>query len=246
MKIGLWFALVTAILQVFSGDKSGKVVARYQPAKLAALEALYQTKEGAPLTLFGIVNSKEEKLDYAVQVPKLLSFVSFNDFDATIKGLDQFPKEDWPNVVSLFNVYRLMLGMWGLMFLLSLIGIYLWFKKRLEEHPWILRIMVLSVIFPQLANQAGWYCAESGRFPWIVYGLLRISDGLSKAVTANQVLGSIIMFSFLYFILFLLFIYLLNEKIKHGPEGSEEDSSTPYHELQHLIEQNTHDTIHKS
>ena len=242
MQIGLLVALISCILQLIAGDRSGKIVAKYQPAKLAAFEGLYKTEVGAPLTLVGVVNSKEEKLDYAIQIPKLLSYLSFNDTHAEIKGLDQFPKEDWPNVSALFNAYRLMLAMWSFMFILSIMGIYFWYKNRLEEHPWVLRTMVLSVTFPQIANETGWYCAESGRYPWIVYGLLRISDGFSKAVTANQVLSSIIMFSFVYLILLFLFLYLLNEKVKHGPEGGGDDASTPYHGLQHLVEEAAHDT----
>jgi cytochrome d ubiquinol oxidase subunit I len=242
MQIGLWVAFVSCILQVFVGDKSGKIVAEYQPAKLASFEALYKTESGVPLTLFGVVNSKEQKLDYAIQIPKFLSFLSFGDFNAEIKGLDQVPKEDWPNVPALFNTYRVMLAMWGLMFFITILGISLSYKKTLETHSWVLRAMVISVMFPQIANETGWYCAESGRYPWIVYGLLRISDGLSKAVTANQVLGSIIMFSAVYLILFFLFIYLLNEKIKHGPDEAGDDTSTPYHGLHHLIEETAHAT----
>lgn len=242
MQIGLLVALISCILQLFAGDKSAKIVAQYQPAKLAAFEALYKTESQVPLTLYGVVNSKENKLDYAIQIPKLLSFLSFGDPNAELKGLDQIPKEDWPNVSALFNTYRIMIIMWGLMFSLSIIGIYLLYKKKLERNPWILRVMVLSVIFPQIANETGWYCAESGRYPWIVYGLLRISEGLSKAVTANQVLGSIIMFSVVYLVLFFLFLYLLNEKIQHGPEEGGDDASTPYHGLQHLLEERAHDT----
>lgn len=242
MHIGLLVALISSILQLVVGDQSGKVVAKYQPSKLAALEALYTTESGVPLTIYGIVNPKEEKLEYAIQIPKLLSFLSFGSFDAEIKGLDQISKSDWPNVPVLFHAYRLMLAMWALMFFLTLMGLYFWFKKQLEVHPWFLRTLVFSAIFPQIANQTGWYCAESGRYPWIVYGLLRISDGLSKAVTANQVLSSIIMFSLVYLVLFFLFIYLLNEKIKHGPEEGGDDTSTPYHGLQHLVQEKVYDT----
>lgn len=242
MQIGLFVALVSGILQLVAGDRSGKVVAEHQPSKLAAMEAIYKTESGAPLTIFGVVNPKEERLDYAVQIPKLLSFLSFGDANAEIKGLDQIPREDWPNVPALFNAYRMMIAMWGLMFFLAIVGIYLWYKKRLEAHRWVLRLMVISAIFPQIANEVGWYCAESGRYPWIVYKLLRISDGLSKAVTANQVLSSIIMFSLVYLILFFLFIYLLNEKIQHGPEEEGPEAFRPYHGLQQLVEERAHDT----
>jgi len=240
MKIGLIVALMSCILQLVLGDLSGKIVAKYQPSKLAALEALYHTRSGVPITLFGVVNAKDEKLDYAIQIPKLLSYLSFGSADAEIKGLDQIPKEDWSKVSVLFYVYWLMLLTWGLMSFLAILGLYLLFRNRIEAHSWVLKAMVVSVVFPQLGNQAGWYCAETGRYPWIVYGFLRISDGLSKAVTANQVLISIIMFSLVYAILFFLFIYLLNEKVKHGPEIGGDDASTPYHELHRLVEENTH------
>jgi cytochrome d ubiquinol oxidase subunit I len=243
MFIALWVAIISCVLQLFVGDKSGKIVAEYQPAKLAALEALYKTQTGAPLTLFGFVNAKEEKLDYAIQIPKLLSYLSYDDKNAEVKGLDAFPKEDWPNAPVLFHVYRLMLGMWVVMVFLSLLGLYYWYRGKLENKRWLLWMMVPSAIFPQLANQAGWYCAECGRYPWIVYNLLRISEGLSKAVTANQVFGSIIMFSIVYILLFILFIYLMNEKIKFGPKDQkEQDQSTPYHHLHHVIEEEIRDS----
>ena len=100
MKVGLVIAAISALLQVFVGDKSGQVVAEHQPAKLAALEGLYHTQEGAPLTIFGIVEPKEEKIAYAIQIPKLLSFLAFRNFDAKVQGLDQFPKQDWPNAAA--------------------------------------------------------------------------------------------------------------------------------------------------
>jgi len=237
MRIGLIVALVSCILQLFAGDLSAKIVAKYQPSKLAALEAVYRTESQVPLTIFGVVNTKEEKIDYAIQIPKLLSYLSFESSDAEIKGLDQITKEDRPNVAALFYAYRIMLGLWAVMFTLSVIGLYLLRRGSIQNYRSLLRTMVLSVIFPQIANETGWYCAESGRYPWIVYGLLRISDGLSKSVTANQVLSSIIMFSFVYLVLFFLFIYLLNEKVKHGPEEEKDDAASPYHGLQHLVEE---------
>jgi len=217
LKISLCVALPSLILQAMSGDSSGEVVAEHQPSKLAALEGHYKTQSSAPLTLFGVVNRKEEKIDYAIRIPKLLSYLAFSDFDAEVKGLDAVPKKDWPNVPVLFNVYRLMLGMWGAMLLVSLAALYYMYRGTLVSQKWLLRALAASVLFPQIANQAGWVCAEMGRYPWIVYGHLRISDGLSKSVTANQVLGSMILFTIVYAFLFVMFIYLLNEKIKHGP-----------------------------
>lgn len=234
MQVGLWLAVFAALLQAITGDLSGKIVAKHQPAKLAALEGLYKTERGAPLTLFGVVNPSEQRIDYALQIPKLLSYLSFGDAQAEVQGLDRIDPKDWPHVTAIFNAYRLMLLMWGVMVFLSILGLIYWYRNCLSIPRWLLWLMVFSAAAPQIANQAGWYCAETGRFPWIVYGLLRISEGLSKAVTANQILGSIILFGILYFFLFILFIYLLHEKIMHGPEN-EEDFVDPYHGLQHLI-----------
>lgn len=229
IKIGLGVALVACILQVFSGDRSAQIVAEYQPAKLAALEGLYKTQKGAPLLLFGIPNAKKERVEYSIGIPKLLSFLSFRDFNAEVKGLDQVSEKDRPMTSVLFPTYRLMIGSWALMFTLCLFGVYMWRKGTLFHNSIMLKLCMASVLLPQIANQAGWVCAEMGRYPWIVYHHLRISEGLSKAVTANHVLGSLILFTFLYFCLFILFLYLLNEKFKHGP--GDMDQMTPYHQL---------------
>lgn len=233
MKIGLSIAMVSLVLQLITGDSSARGVAVNQPAKLAAFEGLYQTQQDAPLILFGIPNSKEKRVNYSLAVPKLLSFLAFRDFSAEVAGLDQTPEEDWPHVSTVFQTYHLMIAMWGMMLIISLIAIYMWRRGTLFSSKWTLRILVLSVLCPQIANQAGWVSAEMGRYPWIVQNLLRISEGLSKAVSANQVLGSLIMFSVLYLFLFFVFVYLLNEKIKHGPTMV--DGSTPYHKLHDYI-----------
>ncbi len=236
MIIALWVSCITLILQAFSGDSSGRVVAQYQPAKLAAFEGLFKTTKGAPLTLFGIIDMRNEEIKHSIGIPSLLSFLAFHDFNAEVKGLDQFPKEDWPNVRVLFWSFRLMLASWGVMAFIGFIGLYLWYKDRLINQRWLLYLMTVSAIVPQIGNQAGWFSAEVGRYPWIVYGLLRISEGLSKAVTANQILASIILFLIVYTLLFILFIYLLHQKIVHGPGDDKIDSATPYHGLKNVIE----------
>lgn len=236
LKIGLIVAFLATILQVISGDSSGKIVAEFQPSKLAALEAIYKTEEGGtPLLLFGIPNSKEKRVDFGIGVPKLLSFLSYGDMNKPVLGLDHFPEKDWPRVSVVFQTYRLMIAMWACMFFTCLLSLFIWWKGTLFENRKILYLLVFSVFFPQIGNQAGWVSAEMGRYPWIVHNLLRISDGLSKSVTANQILGSILLFAFVYTILFILFLYLLNEKIQHGP--AEEDLVTPYHHLKEYMEE---------
>ena len=239
LKVGLAVAFAATLLQAVSGDSSARGVAVNQPVKLAAFEGVYQTQDGASLTLFGIPNAKEKRLDYAIGIPKLLSFLSFRDFNARIQGLDSVPVSDQPNVSAVFTTYRMMLSMWTMMFFVTTLAVIQWFRGRLLTSKWTLRFCVLSVIFPQIANQAGWVSAEMGRYPWIVQGLLRVSEGLSRSVTANQVLGSLIMFGCIYFILFILFLYLLNEKIQHGPADTDRES--PYHVLQDYVEEITHE-----
>lgn len=235
LKIGLSVALVACILQVVTGDASGRIVAKYQPAKLAAMEGLFKTKKGAPLTIWGIPNTETKNLDYAIEIPYLLSVLSFHDPYAEIKGLDAVPRQDWPRVSVVFQTYHLMLAMWVFMLVSTLLAIYFWRKGTLFQKKWMLRLLVASAFFPQLANQAGWVTAEMGRYPWIVQGLMRISQGLSKAVVAEQVLGSIILFGIVYTFLFMLFVYLLNEKFKQGP--ADLDSATTYHHQYELLQE---------
>ncbi len=237
LKVALSFALVTLILQGFSGDRSGQIVAEHQPAKLAAFEGLFHTERGVPLMIFGYVDL-EQQATHGVGIPKLLSFLSFRDFNAEVRGLDQFPRSDWPNSPLLFQTFRIMIAMWVLMFVLTFWSIYLWRKGTLFNSPWTLRALAVSVLFPQIANQMGWFSAEVGRYPWIVYNLLRISDGLSKAVTANQVLWSLIMFTIVYLFLFIVFIYLLNEKIQHGPLHAEPEPA--YHQIKKVVNGRDH------
>ncbi len=234
LKAGLSVAGVSVFLQLITGHMSAQHVAHNQPAKLAAFEGIFKTQTAAPLSLAGYVDMKNERV-VGLEVPYLLSWLAQGDSQGQIVGLDQYPRKDWPNVSAVFQTYHLMIAMWGLMFLSSLTAIFMWWKKTLFKSKWMLRWLVASVLFPQIANQAGWVSAEMGRYPWIVQDLLRISDGLSKSVHAGQILGSIIMFGFVYALLFFLFVYLLNEKIKHGPDES--DKMEPYRQLHKYVEE---------
>jgi len=217
LKLGLVVALTASLLQAVSGHVSAQGVAKNQPAKLAAFEGLYNTTSNAPLVLAGFVDEKNEKV-VGISAPGLLSFLTHNDFHAPVTGLNEFKPEDRPPVQASFVFFH---GMVGIGF--ALIGIaalgFLYFKKgTLHERRGLLWLMVFSVLGPQLANQLGWFAAEVGRQPWIVYGVMRTPAALSAVVKANVVLSSLVMFTFIYFLLFAVFIYLLNEKIQHGPD----------------------------
>lgn len=220
MKIGLASAIIVLLMQLISADSTARGVSQNQPPKFAAMEGIYKTRTDTPLTLAGWVDEKSQTV-HGIQVPGMLSFLTYHKFSEEIKGLDQIPKDEWPPVKVVFQAYHLMIAMWGLMFIGTVLAIILYKKKKLEKAKWLLRFLVLSVIFPQIANQTGWMTAEVGRQPWIVYGLLRTFQGVSKSINANQVVGSITMFIVIYFLLLSLFLFLLDRKIKHGPEEEE-------------------------
>jgi cytochrome d ubiquinol oxidase subunit I len=216
-KIALTVATIFSLFQLFMGDRSADKVAQYQPAKLAAMEGHYDSSAVADMYLFGYVNKKDEKTT-GLRIPGGLSFLTHGSFKAPVTGLRAFRPEDRPSQVnSVFQFYHIMVVMGLAMIGLSLYGCWLWWRKKLFDHRWLLQIFAWSVVLPQVANQAGWFTAEMGRQPWVVYGMLRTSDALSKVVTANQILFSLILFTIVYIVLFALFLFLLNRKIQHGP-----------------------------
>lgn len=218
VRLGLWMAMILLILQLFSGDSSARLIAKYQPAKLAAFEGIYKTQTDTPISVIGYVDAKNESVK-SLKIPGLLSFLTYRNWKTPVTGLDQIPKDEWPNVPVVFQTYHLMVMMWVAMFLVAVFGLWYSRKKWLEKSPWLLWAMMISVGFPHIAQQAGWISAEMGRQPWIVWKLLRTSEGVSTSISAPQVMGSISMFIFVYLLLFVLFLFLLDRKIKHGPES---------------------------
>ncbi|SHE90321.1 cytochrome bd-I ubiquinol oxidase subunit 1 apoprotein [Psychroflexus salarius] len=218
-KITLIVAAVASLAQLFTGHSSAEGVAVNQPAKLAAMEGHFEKSAPADLYLLGWVN-KENKEVSGLKVPGGLSFMLHQDFETPVTGLDAFPKEDQPpQVNAVFQFYHLMVAIGMFLIALSLFALWQWKRGKLFQKKWLLWTFVFTALLPQLANQFGWFAAEMGRQPWVVYGLLRTSDALSKSVQANQVLFSLILFFVVYFVLFLLFIYLMNKKIKSGPDS---------------------------
>lgn len=214
----IWVAAVASIAMLISGDSQGRMVARHQPAKLAAMEGIFHTTDsGAPIHVIGIPDSEEKTVRYSLEIPGLLSFLVHRDFNTPVPGLDQFGA-DIPPVGLTFFSFHLMVGL-GIYFIV--VTLYaLWCLKRgtLFNRKWLLWVFVFSVIGPFIANEIGWVAAEVGRQPWIVYNQLRTSEAVSQNLTPSQVLGSIIMFGAIYAMLFAVWIYLLNDKIQKGPE----------------------------
>jgi cytochrome d ubiquinol oxidase subunit I len=218
-KIALTVATVASLLQLFTGHRSADGVAHNQPAKLAAFEGHYDSLAVADMYLFGWADAENQKVT-GLKIPAGLTFLLHQDFTTPVKGLNAFPKGNRPSATAVgfvFQTYHLMVAIGMTLIGLTLLASFLWWRGKLFEQKWLLQIFAWSVLLPQIGNQVGWYSAEVGRQPWVVYGLLRTSDALSQSLRAEQVWFSLLMFTFVYALLFVLFLYLLNKKIKHGP-----------------------------
>ncbi len=228
-KIALVVATVFSLAQLLAGHKSAEVVAEHQPAKLAALEGHYDSNKAADMYLFGYVDQKNNQTK-GVAIPGGLSFLTKGDFKTPVTGLNSFKPEDRPGAVNfVFQTYHIMIAIGMALIALTLYASFLWWRGTLFSKRWLMVVFSFSVLLPQIANQVGWYSAEVGRQPWVVYGLLRTSKALSEAVTAEHVIFSLILFTIVYLILFILFIYLLNKKIKHGPYDQHNIDHSPRH-----------------
>lgn len=222
-KVALGVATIAALAQLLSGDRSAKLISTYQPVKLAAFEGHFDRLAPADMYLFGYVDEKNETT-HGLAIPGMLSFLIHEDTRYPVPGLRAVPAELRPAKVNfVFQTYHAMITIGMTLIGLTLLAVILLWRGVLFRQKWLMRIFNFAVLLPQIANQMGWYSSEVGRQPWVVYGLLRTSDALSKAVTAEQVLFSLILFTLVYALLFALFIYLLNKKIKHGPEAEEDD-----------------------
>lgn len=215
-KIALFLAIFASLFQLFTGHNSAIGVTKHQPAKLAAFEGHFNTSP-ADLYLFGWVNEQEQKV-HGLAIPGFLSYMVHFDASKPVTGLNEIPPEEWPPLQATFQTYHLMVAI-GMLFIgLTLISLFLLIRKKLFDRKWLMMIFVPAFILPHLANLLGWCSAEIGRQPWVVQGILKTSDAVSKVVTAEQVWFSLILFSLIYIILLVLFVFLLLKKIKQGPE----------------------------
>lgn len=232
LSIALPTALVFTLLSAITGHDSAQKLVETQPAKLAAMEGhFHSSEEPTGLTLFGWPDAENETVRFGVKVPSLLSLMVYNDPTKPVPALDQIPEEERPPVWLPFQMFHLMVGLGTLMIGVAALACWFWYRDTLVKKNWLLWVIVLMPIAAMIANQAGWITAEVGRQPWIVYpsvqdGVemmgLRTADGLSESVTANQVLSSIILFGIIYSLLFAVWIFVLNNKIQHGPESVED------------------------
>jgi cytochrome bd ubiquinol oxidase subunit I len=229
-KIALIVATVFSLGQLLTGHASAEGVAQNQPAKLAALEGHYPANEKADMYLFGWVDNETQEVK-GLKVPGGLSFLLHQDFNASVTGLNSFDPADRPSQVNaVFQFYHIMIAIGMILIGLTVYATLALIRGKLFQQKWLLIAFIWAVFLPQIANQAGWFAAEMGRQPWVVYGLLRTSEAFSQSVTANQILFSLIMFFTIYALLFALFIYLLNKKIQAGPHDKHNIEQHPRQE----------------
>lgn len=216
MAIGFVIAVVASLGQLATGHSSAIVVAEHQPAKLAAMEGHFESATNAPLTLGGWVDVDRQRV-IGPKLPGMLSVLIGGNRTTVIQGLNDIPLADRPPVQAVFQAYHAMVALGMLLILLAWGGAFLAWRGTLFRQRWLLWIAVFSVLAPQLANQLGWATAEIGRQPWIVYGLMRTRDAVSQTIGSTEVLISLVLFMLIYLALFILFIVLLNQKVRKGP-----------------------------
>lgn len=221
LKISLIFGLVFSVVELFpSGHHHAIQVARTQPEKFAVIEGLVHGQTAAPAVVFGIPSEEPPKLNYAIEVPGLLSLMASGDVDARVEGIEDLRAAGHPTppFVLTFISFHTMVGL-GMFFIgMTTLGVFLLYRKKLYDTRWYLKLLLWSIPLPLLACQLGWIVAEVGRQPWVVYRILKTADAYSANVAGGEILFSIIMFGLIYLVLGALYIFILARKVKHGPQ----------------------------
>lgn len=218
---GVVFGLISSLLVAFpTGDWNAKNVVRYQPAAFAAMEGIFETEEaGAEIVLIGQPNMVEKKLDNKIAVPNILSFLTYQDWNKQILGMDEFKKEELPdNIPALYYSYHIMVGLGTIFIGIMSLALFLLWRKKLFTTTSLLWAILFLFPFPYIANITGWYVAELGRQPYLVYGLLKTSEGVSPTVSSGNTLFTLLGFAGLYLLLGLLFLLLVGKTIHSGPK----------------------------
>ena len=219
VKTGVIVGCLFSILQIFpTGDRQGKMVTDLQPPTLAAMEGLFQGQESAPLVIVGQPDEQRGKIDNPIEVPGMLSMLTYRRWSAHVRGLDAFAKEDWPgNIPLLYYSYHIMVGLGTAFIAIMGVSALLLWRGKLYQARWMLWILMLAAPFPYIANTAGWLTAELGRQPWLVYGLMRTENGYSKLVSAGSGMFTLLGFMGMYMVLGILGLFLIWREIEQGP-----------------------------
>ncbi len=223
-SMAMWMAAIVAPIQIFAGDLHGLNTLEHQPAKIAAMEGHFETQKGAPLILFGLPDMEAEEVRFAIQIPKLGSFILTHDWNGEIRGLKEWAREDRPNVPIVFWSFRIMVGIGVLMMLLGAWSLYQRYRRKLFENDLLLRAAIVMAPSGFIAILAGWVTTEVGRQPFTVYGLLRTADSVSP-VDAPAVALSLLAFVVVYFTVFGAGVYYVLKLMSHAPHPGESGPS---------------------
>ena len=209
---------LSSLIQLVSGHGSAVQVAQTQPAKMASYEALWKTREGAPMSLIGWPDPQAQKTRFEIRVPKLLSFLITGDFNARVEGLDAFPDNEKPPLLITYMSYHVMIALGFGFIAMALLALFFLVRGTVHRVTWFLRLLIAATPLSYLALETGWMAAEVGRQPWVVYKVLRTVDAVSRVVPAGQILFTLIAFAAVYALLFWVFIRLFARIVRKGPE----------------------------
>ena len=220
LRAGTFAGLIASFLVAFpTGDQQARMVGRHQPVTLAAMEGKFVGGPLAGVAVIGQPNVEKRRLDNPIEVPGALSFLAYGTFQSYVRGLEEFPEDQWPdNIELLYYSFHLMITLGTLFIMLMAVATFQNWRGHLQSSRWLLWILMLAFPFPYIANTLGWMTAELGRQPWLIYGLFHTRDGYSKVVSNGDTIFTLIGFIGLYFVLGLLFLYLTGREIAHGPE----------------------------
>ena len=217
LALALLVGAPAALLMPLSGDISARHVARWQPAKLAAMEGQFRTETGAPLRIGGWPDEAAGQTRYALEIPRALSLLAFHDPGAEVKGLDAFPRADWPPVAPVHLAFQVMVGLGSVLALISLVSLVLMVRPReLDAHPWFLRALVAAAPMGFICIEAGWTVTELGRQPWVIQGVLRTADAVTPM---PGLVVPFVVFTLLYCVLGVIVVWLLYHQVFRSVQG---------------------------
>jgi cytochrome d ubiquinol oxidase subunit I len=236
VTLGVVVGLLASGLQVFpTGDAEGRQVSALQPTKLAAMEGLFHSEQGASIVILGQPDTSTQTIDNAIAIPQVLGILTYRRWNAQVQGLDAFPRDQWPDAIALlFYSYHIMVGLGTLFPVVMLVAAFLLWRRRLwvSESRWALWLLLLAIPFPFIANIAGWLTAELGRQPWVIYGLLHTADGVSPLLQTGNVLFSLIGFAGMYTVISILWLVVMAQEIVRGPTPQPDPQPSPLPEVE--------------
>jgi len=227
VRVGVVVGVIAAVVQMApTGDFQGVMIARHQPVTLAAMEGLFRSQQGAPLAILGQPDVEKRQLDNPLEIPSMLSFLTYRKWSAHVSGLDAFPQDQWPDKIELlYYSYHVMVGLGTIFIAVMAVSVFLLWRRKLFATRWMLWVLMLSAPLPYIANTAGWLTAELGRQPWLIYGVMRTVHGASPRVVAGNAWFTLIGFMGMYTVLSMLWLFLVYREIEQGPEPDEKPST---------------------